>query len=712
MPDSHLTTEFRPRARLLQLLGDQLIANPRLAVFELVKNAYDADATHVSIVFEKINTRDARIVIEDNGTGMSETTIKNIWLVPGHDHREQQRLQNKRTEKGRLPLGEKGVGRFAVHKLGDKIKLITREEGHDECTVEIDWAKLTNVPMLHDAKVEIFTHATPNIFKNSSGTRIELSKLRESRWGRREIRNLYRQIVSISSPFGKDRDDFIVEFSVPDQPSWIVDLPDVEHILSQAPWRYSFALENGTFSFEYSFRGVPGVRVEPRTLTGTGERLKLPLRSDWDANLDSTSTQSKVVADQKTTAGIGTVKGHFYAFDRDRSVMSQFANASGIKMLLDEGGGVRVYRDGIRVYNYGESEDDWLGLDLRRVQNPTMKLSRNIMFGAIELELADSAGLREKTNREGFVENQAYARLRAIVLGALADFETHRFRDKEAIRKSTLSLTERRAERLTQPLENLRSALANKGLEREFAPILARIQADYQELQESSLRVGVSGLGLAVVFHEVEHGVRTLYGALEAGASPDSVLLQAKELMRVLDGFSELLRKGERKRNSLKKLIQRSREVSSVRFRNHDVKLVCPILEDENDGPFGVFAFGLVLGAITNLLDNAFYWLRVRWVTPLVEGEKVRKIYIGVDEDESGNPQIIVADNGPGLDADPEELTRAFVSTRPEGMGLGLYYANMVMELNEGTLSFPDPLDLDLPPEFDGAVIAMTFKRG
>jgi signal transduction histidine kinase len=78
---------FRPRARILKLLGDQLIASPRLAVFELVKNAYDADADDVRVRLENIGTADAKISVSDNGEGMTEDVIRNAWLVPADDHK-------------------------------------------------------------------------------------------------------------------------------------------------------------------------------------------------------------------------------------------------------------------------------------------------------------------------------------------------------------------------------------------------------------------------------------------------------------------------------------------------------------------------------------------------------------------------------------------------------------------------------------------------
>src|SRR5581483_7017467 len=111
---------------LLQLIGDQLIGSARLAVFELVKNGYDADATKVTITISGLETGDPTITILDNGDGMTLETIRDIWLVPAHEHREIQRKELRRTRLNRLPLGEKGLGRFAVHKLGDVIELVTR----------------------------------------------------------------------------------------------------------------------------------------------------------------------------------------------------------------------------------------------------------------------------------------------------------------------------------------------------------------------------------------------------------------------------------------------------------------------------------------------------------------------------------------------------------------------------------------------------------
>lgn len=237
-----LQRAFKPRARLLQLLGDQLIGSPRLALFELVKNAYDADANEVTITFQNLGTPDATISIRDNGQGMSLETIEDIWLVPGDDHRERDRGSNIRSPRyGRLPLGEKGVGRFAVHKLGDSINLVTRAEGQPECVARFDWDKLLEETYLSDAQITV-RERVPTVFTSGTGTLIEVGRLRADDWTRGELRDLYRQVTSIASPFGERVDDFEVKLEVPQHPEWLATLPSVQQLLEMAPYRLNSSL--------------------------------------------------------------------------------------------------------------------------------------------------------------------------------------------------------------------------------------------------------------------------------------------------------------------------------------------------------------------------------------------------------------------------------------------------------------------------------------
>ena len=690
---------------MLQLLGDELIGSARLAVFELVKNAYDADANEVLVRLDLDAPRGPQITIRDDGEGMTLDLIRSVWLVPGDDYRQKQRLNDQKTPRHqRLPLGEKGLGRFAVHKLGNRIRLVTRARGSDECVVEIDWNELIEQPFLDEAPVTIKIREPERFTGRKTGTRITIRELRTS-WPRGEIRRLHNQITSICSPF-EEPSGFKATLRAPGREDWIADLPDVSEILDRGIWKFWFRIHKGQFDWKYQFRKVPGFKLDGRIVEKSGDRLKLPSRSGDDR------MERKVVADEETLEGIGPFTGEFYVYDRDKEIRRRLPDMRLIENYLDETGGVRVYRDGIRVYNYGERGDDWLGLDLRRVNVPTRRISNNIILGAIHLSLKKSHGLVEKTNREGFVENEACSELRRVVLGALAALEAERQFDKERIRQLTEKPDDPTATRIEKPIQELRRELERQGVREKFENYIVKIEHDYRHMQETLLTAGMSGLNLAVVFHEVERGVRALHQFISEGGDMENATRQARDLMRLLDGFATLLRRDSKKQHSGKKLVDAARRFNMLRFRHHRIGLICPSMHRDDDGFHSAFAFGLVVGALNNLVDNALYWLRVRWPDlPAPEEKPERKLYIGMSHEFEAGPAIVVADNGIGFQDDPQNLVRPFFTRKPEGMGLGLYYANLAMELNGGQVAFPKPGEVEIPSDFDGAAVALIFKE-
>lgn len=709
---------FKPRARVLQHLGDQLIGTPRLAVFELVKNAYDADASQVSVTIEGIGGKEPTITVEDDGTGMSPETVRNIWLVIAHDHREKQLQRRERTRKGRLPLGSKGLGRLSVHKLGNAITMTTRAEDEQEVVVRIDWTKMIEQEFLIDAEVDIEVREPEIFIDGETGTLIEISQLRQKRWSRGEVRRLYRQITSISSPFGqRAREDFVAKLNVPDFPQWIERLPDPMQLLKRAPWKYTFEFDGENFTYHYEFRRIPGIAREAREAHQESGRLLVPpdeFDNDDDDPLFSghaeKSTLKKIIADVEMLDGVGPVSGEFYVFDLTPKIAKQMGEVQLIRDFLDENGGIRVYRDGIRVYDYGERSHDWLGLDLKRVNNPTRGLSRNIVVGHVSLQQEDSHQLVEKSNREGFIENGAYRRFRRVVLGAIDPLQREREEDRKAIRELLGEVQDPETKSILEPITKIRTIAGKQGIASEINPLLDRIENEYVSMKERLLSTGISGTSLAVVFHEIEQGIRSLYRNLEERPELEGITVQVKEMMNLLDGFSELLRKKDRKPVDLRNLIRRARDLNKIRFRHHKIRLDMPDLEEDVPPVMASCSFGLTLGALTNLIDNAIFWMRTRWPEP-EDGNSGRRLYIGIDADFEGGPAIIVADTGPGLQDSPSELVRPFYSRRPEGMGMGLYYANMVMELNEGEMLFPDASEVDVPDSYDGAIVALRFPE-
>ena len=703
------TAAFRTRSRILSLLGDQLIGRDYLAIFELVKNSYDADASSATVSLEGLDDGNPKITVQDDGEGMTEKIIINHWLEIGNNHRELQRAKKKRTKKyHRLPIGEKGLGRIACHKLGHRVEVVTKRTGHSEHRIRIRWDDLLKEEYLEDTRIEIEKIEPPEKFdKGKHGTIITLSELRKKDWTRRDIRSLYRKITTICSPF-EGKEDFHAELIVPEKQDWLEGLFSVEDMVENAPWKFSFRLSEKKFVWSYDFVTPPGwqKRIKGRSAENTPEeRLLLPH-----------GPNKNVVHESSMLDGIGEISGEFFAYDRDNKVLREYPQIQALKRYLDDQTGIRVYRDGVRVFNYGEPGDDWLSLDLRRVNRPTDKLSRNIVIGGVHITLEGSSfseegkGLREKSNREGFDENRDFEIFRELVLGIINKFEVERAQDKKRLKQAIEGIKDSFELPVETPVAKLRERIEKTEYANELIPLLDRVEADYTSMKQLLLRAGMAGVNLAIVIHEVHRGVMSLYEAIRNQVSAEDLARQAQKLVQVFETIAGLLRQKGTKNADMREVVQTAESITSRRFKRHQVKIEfqLPIL----DPPFLVDgSFDLLLGAITNLIENSLYWLRVRY--PEVENgvPLERRLFIGISEELEDSRCLVVADNGPGFSVDPDLLAEPFVTQRPGGSGLGLYYASLATQLCGGKLSFPEREDLDLPKWANGAVVAMIFPE-
>src|SRR6266853_3930649 len=194
---------------LLKLLGDELIGNDRLAVFELVKNAYDADATRVTIELKLFGALPS-IRVSDNGSGMTQDVLVQSWMRLATGHKRDAPVPSPKFK--RMPLGEKGVGRLAVQKLGGKARLVTRAAEGPEYVVEINWKEfIGGSANLSDLAFSLEQLDGPKQFPDEKhGTLIEITDLNRPDWERRDLRALRRLLTSLKSPF-QTVSDFDVE---------------------------------------------------------------------------------------------------------------------------------------------------------------------------------------------------------------------------------------------------------------------------------------------------------------------------------------------------------------------------------------------------------------------------------------------------------------------------------------------------------------------
>lgn len=712
---------FQPRARLLLQLGDKLIKNENIALLELIKNSYDADAKNVKVRMDKTTDKQkGRIDIIDDGCGMDMKIIEDAWLQPGSDYKEQLFIKQVRTKNyKRLPIGEKGIGRFGVHKLGNKIEMITRMEGNNEIVVKIDWNDFAKNKFLKDAKFEVFERTPEYFLRNKTGTRITITDLRND-WDRRMVRELYKSVFTLNSPFKKPG-KFKVEIEL-DDPSLIEGLPKWDDIQKLSLFHFKCTLEGSTIkTFLYEF--TPWENMEGLNYRKVTEEDDFIQNRDTLIARDRDNPKKEVIINLGKNYGVknipktlGEISIEGYIFDRDKNVL-ELGNQAKVNLLskyLDEQGGIRVYRDNIRVNEYGEKGNDWLNLDSRRVNVPMKRVSNNLILGIIDLKSESSSALIEKTNREGFIENEAFKDFTAAMLYVIGLVETQRDIDKSLVRNkySPKEKEEPVLSHLFQLRELVNLKIKDEKLNKDITKHIDKIEEDYNQLQEIFLTSAGAGLTLGIGLHEVEKVIKELNLAVSKEQAPSKVAELIKHLDKLIKNYSDLLQQNENEDEDIKKLIKGALFNVEYRTEVHKVTITKDYAKYQG-GTRIKCSRRLLMGAIINIVDNSIYWLKRKQIQlKKIDKQFSKKIYINLYDDKAGYLDLLIADNGNGFDLPISQITRPFISSKESGIGLGLHIVKEVMKLQSGLLYFPELGEYDIPDEFKtGAVIVLKIKR-
>ncbi|MGC4041200.1 MAG: ATP-binding protein [Flavobacterium sp.] len=694
---------FEPRARLLLQLGDQLIRNESIAFMELIKNSYDANASFVKVYMRKVNNKKlGEIVIEDDGIGMNIDIITNIWMQPGSDHKLKilDSIKNKLDE--RMPIGEKGIGRFGVHKLGYVIELTSKMQYGKEVYLKINWRDFEKDDLLKNIKVNIVERDEPEYFIDGmTGTHIVIRDLK-AEWNRGTVRELYRSVNSLGSPFD-NLNSFKVYFSIDNQ-DWLTGLMSFKQIRDYALYYAEATIEkNQILKLEYEFKPWDTMsKVEGRKVLlekilmvkdVKDETTKKTIQKEIDLSADNTN--------------IGSINFKLLIFDRENKILSLgVSDKKGFTGYLDTNGGIRVFRSGIRVYDYGEQSNDWLGLDMMRVNQPGKTISNNIIIGAINLDRRSSKSLEEKTNREGFVEDDAYFKFKDAIFFTLDKILTQRNIDKEKVRKfySTSSVS--------QPVIGSLAILQDKIIEKvpkkdqdELLSSIRTIENDYKTISEIYMRSSSAGLSLGIVIHEVIHMIAELVAAVKKKPVDNYINDLIKSLQKTVSDYAGVIKQSPKSKEDLIEVIDQALSNIQYRIKAHELEIVPQYKKRVNINTTVRCSRSLIISTIINLTDNSIWWQNYANV-------KSKKLYVDIIEEPQGYVSILIADNGPGFTISPEDAVKPFISDKPGGMGLGLHLADEVMTSQKGLLIFPEPNEFDIPEDFNkGAKLLLAIKK-
>jgi signal transduction histidine kinase len=731
------------------MLGEQLIKNEQIALAELIKNAYDADADWVKVRFVDFGEKmeilpDSKIIIEDNGCGMSLETIEKSWMNPATPNKKVKTGEEKKTPiKHRVIQGEKGIGRFAILKLGRKISITTRQkDSNEEYVIDYDLSAYDDDFLsvggeekelyIDDIAINVYTQQAMQIAdrlvtvnskkfsgNNHNGTKIEISNLK-GEWSKKKIEEVSKESQKLQSIFDRifdklSEDNFEIGFEINNKRLSISDktIEILSNLLNNSA---VLKITDGKYketehSFEYKINGVPTkLNLTDPLVIGLGGIVKKHFFAEKDLFGNPELKNSTC----------GNFGFNFFIFDLNADKESRYYLDKKEEMPIIKDHRIYLYRDKIRVAPYGDRDDDWLKIDILRGTGRSGDYpSNDQVVGFVDISKKENPKLKDKTNREGLIdEGFATQDFKTLILALLLYIHRHQYAQyKEQLRQVEQQNTDK-LRVVDKKLEELKSSIPNNANVKQAYKALEDSYKSEREFFEKQLETttDLAGVGLSVetASHDIMmllnkgvYSINNLIKDIKGNILSNEEIF--KELQRInedifyrvkdfMQNVQSLFKSSKQKKRQIKILDVLEKVISiykrTLQRENVELEIVkksVPITAECTDA--------VLFQILINLFDNAVYWLSVVNVPQ-------KKICITLDGE---NKQLIFSDNGPGIkDDDKPYIFEAFYSGKEDGRGLGLYIARQLLTRMDYSIELAE-----LPSEkvLSGANFVIHFNK-
>ena len=632
---------FRPSARLQRFLGRELIADPNLAVIEFVKNAYDASAKNVFVVFQLADAVPTRLIIADDGAGMDEGSFERNWMHPGYSEKAQQQAG---ASSGRIPVGEKGLGRLAAGRLGDELEVFTRKRARDPWLhVHFDWSSFDDMTkMMDEVRIPYDYETRPDEELVAKGTIVVITDLQQG-WDER-VRG--RPVAGRSrTRLGRLKQDLelLLRPLAPTDPGFEVHL-DSDSVIEdgdvgtispqQATDEADYVYD---FEFRLNSRGKVTVHRQLQRSLRVAEELGGQTRERYAAvGLNDIAAQER----RPESLECGPFRGRF--------IYTPPPAAKRAKEVDAVGHGVLLYRDAVMVEPYGLDGDDWLGVSSRKAQRQGYALVQPTTFsGYVLLSRDTNPQLRDMSNRQGLIENEASEVFLQHVHAEFLVFESLVF---EELSQRWTSAEEKAAQQSEDSLDL----------------VAVRLRAVAHSLGQPLMGLGADIAGVRIVAgrQDVPGSVRTVL--LDLADSAERHLDQA----RVVLGRFRDVPVSDRSAVMLASLIDRSASEVAALASSLGVRVTVQAIPEVK-----VFVHEeLIVEALKELMRNAIE------ASHTVESAAVEV----ATHDAGGDPVVDVIDNGVGIPGGAPDVDLSSIQSTKGRPGEGLAMVDALVVASRG----------------------------